>query len=92
MFRFGQKKKEKKKFYVAKKPAKIGNIVISKLVETKTDLENLVRYLDKAITLLVLMETKLSGYVKTFKVKNGDKNENIKLMSSRIGDDKLLEK
>ena len=32
------------------------------------------------------------GYVKTFKVKDGNKDENNKLMSFRIDDEKLLEK
>ena len=41
MFRFGEKKVTKEKFYVAKKPIKIwyvnvDNIVISTLVKTKT--------------------------------------------------------
>ena len=31
-------------------------------------------------------------YVKKFKVKDGDKDENNKLMSFRIDDEKLLEK
>ena len=35
---------------------------------------------------------KMSGYVKTFKVKDGDKDENNKLMSFHINDEKLLEK
>ena len=35
---------------------------------------------------------KISGYVKTFKVKEGDKNKNNELMSFRIDDEKLLEK
>ena len=34
----------------------------------------------------------MSGYVKTFKVKDGDKDKNNKLMSSCIDDEKLLEK
>ena len=34
----------------------------------------------------------MSGYVKTFKVKDGDKDKNNKLMSFRIDDEKLLEK
>ena len=42
---------------------------------------------DKIIKLLVL-----SGYVKIFKVKDGDKDQNTKLMSFRINDDNLLEK
>ena len=34
----------------------------------------------------------MSGYVKTFKVKDGDKDEDNKLMSFRIDDEKLLAK
>ena len=34
----------------------------------------------------------MSRYVKTFKVKDGDKDKNNKLMSFRINDKKLLEK
>ena len=34
----------------------------------------------------------MSGYVKIFKVKDGDKDENNKLMSFHIDDEKLLEK
>ena len=34
---------------------------------------------------------KMSGYVKTFKVKDGDKDKNNKLMSFGIDDEKLLE-
>ena len=36
--------------------------------------------------------TKMSGYSKTFKVKDGDKDENKKMMSFPIDDEKLLEK
>ena len=35
---------------------------------------------------------KISEYVKTFKVKDGDKDRNNKLMSFRIDDERLLEK
>ena len=35
---------------------------------------------------------KISGYVKIFKVKDEDKDENNKLMSLHINDEKLLEK
>ena len=45
---------------------------------------------DKAIKSLVLIMLKVTGYVNTFKVKDGDKNKDNKLMSFRI-DDKLLE-
>ena len=41
---------------------------------------------------LVLIMIKMSGYVKTFKVKEGDKDKNNKLMSLRVDDKKLLEK
>ena len=34
----------------------------------------------------------MSGYVKTFKVKDEDKDKNNKLMSFRIDDEKLLKK
>ena len=34
----------------------------------------------------------MSQYVKTFKIKDGDKDKNNKLMSFRIDDKKLLEK
>ena len=47
---------------------------------------------DKAIRPLVLTIPKMSGYVKTFKVKDGDKDESNKLMSFCIDDEKLAEK
>ena len=84
----------KEKFYAAKKPIKIwdvnvDNIVVSKLVETKTNSKSLVGIkVDKAIRSLVLIMPKMSGYVKTFKVE--DKIN--KLMSFRIDNEKLLEK
>ena len=34
----------------------------------------------------------MSGYVKTFKAKDGDKDKNNKLMPFRINDENLLEK
>ena len=48
----------------------------------------MIGYLDKVIRPLVLIMPKMTGYVKTLKVK--DKNN--KLMSFRIDDEKLLEK
>ena len=48
----------------------------------------MIRYLDEGIRPLVLIKLKISGYVKTFKVKEGYN----KLMSFRIGDETLLEK
>ena len=76
-----------------KRPIKIwdvnfDNIVISKLVKTKTNSKYLIGYLNKAIRPLVLIIPKMSGYVKTFKVE--DKIN--KLMSFRITDEKLLGK
>ena len=41
---------------------------------------------------LVLILSKMSEYVKTFKIKDGDKDENNKLMSLDIDDGKALEK
>ena len=52
----------------------------------------MVRYLAKVTKPLVLILPKMSGYVKTFKVKDGDKDENNKLISFRIDDEKLPEK
>ena len=94
MWRFGETKVTKEKFYIAKKSIKIwdvnvGNIVISKVVKTKADSKYLNGYLDKAIRPLVLIMPKISGYVKTFEVKVGDKYKNNKLMSFRIDDEKL---
>ena len=70
MVRFGEKEIAKEKFYAAKKPIKIwdvnvDNIVISKLVKTKTNSKYLIGYLDKAIRPLVLIIPKMSGHVKT---------------------------
>ena len=68
--------------------ASVDNIVISKLAKTKTDSKCLIEYLDKYIRPLVLIMPKMSGYVKTFKVKQGDN----KLLSFHIDDEKLFEK
>ena len=80
-----------------KKPIKIwdvnaDNIVISKLIEKKPSSKYLIRYRDKDGRPLVLIISKMSGYVKTFKFKDGDKDKNNKLMSFHIDDEKLLEK
>ena len=48
--------------------------------------------LDKAIRPLVLIMPIMSGYVKTFKFKEGDKDKSNKLMSFRLDGEKLLEK
>ena len=47
----------------------------SKLIETKTNSRYLVGYSEKAIRPLVLVMPKMSGYVKTFKVKDGDQKQ-----------------
>ena len=90
------------------------NIVILKLVETKTNSKYLIQYLDNnAIIILqyhyiyhyyfiipsVLvfllpfpkMNTLRHGYVKAFKVKDGNKDKSNKLMSFHIDDEKLLD-
>ena len=65
----------------AKKPIKIwevnvDDIVISKLIETKTNSKYSIGIkFDKAIRPLVLIKPKMSGYVKTFKINNGDKDK-----------------
>ena len=93
ILRSGETKIRNEKFHAAKKPiniwdVNIDNIVISKLIETKTNSKYLIGYLDKVIRPLVLILPKMGGYVTTFKVK--DKNN--KLMSFHINDEKLLEK
>ena len=66
------------------------NTIISKLVETRNNSKHLIEYLDDDIRPLVLILLKMSGYVKTFKDKGGDKNKDN--MSLRIDDNKLFEK
>ena len=51
----------------------------------------MIGYLDKATRALVWKMPKMSGYVKTLKVKDRDKGRNNKLMSFRRVDEKLLE-
>ena len=65
-------------------------MVISKLNKTKANSKYLFKYLDKAIRLLlVLIMPKMSAYANTFKVKDGDKDKNNKLMSFSMDDEKL---
>ena len=52
----------------------------------------MIGYSDKDIRPLVLIMPKMSRYVKTFKVENGNKIKNNKSMSFRIADEKLLQK
>ena len=82
MFRFGETKLTKETFFAAKKHIKIwdanvNNVVISKLVEIKTNSKYLVGYLDKVMRPSILIMPKMKGCVKKFKV--NDKNN--KLMS-----------
>ena len=92
-----RQKYQKKNFILQKKKTikiwdvNIDNIVISTLIKTKTSSTYLIGYLDKVIRSVVLVMPKKSGYVRTFKVKDGDKNKNNKLTSFRIDDETLLE-
>ena len=80
MLRFGEREIAKEKLYASKKPIRtwdvnINNTVISKLVKVKTNSKYLIRIIfDKAITPLVSIMPKMSAYVKTFIVKEGDKD------------------
>ena len=93
MLRFGETKIAKeKKVHAVKKTINIwdvnvDNIVISKLVKSKINFNYLIGYLDKVLRALVLIMPKLSGYVKTFKVKDEDKDKKGKLMSFHINDE-----
>ena len=93
MVKFREIEIVKETFYAAKRPIKIQDVnvdsrVISKLVKAKTNFKYLIGYLDKTIRPLVLKMDKISRYVKTFNVKEG----NNKLMFFCIDDEKLLEK
>ena len=84
MVRLEEKEIVKEKFHAAKKPIKIWDVhidnkVVSKLLEIKTNSK-----FDKAIRSLVLIMSKMSGYVKTFKI---EKRIN-KLMFLRRDDEK----
>ena len=87
MLRFG-KKTVRERFYAPKEPMNVSDVninkmVISKLIETKTTSKYLIEYLDKFARRLVLIVPKMSGYVKTFKVKDGEKDNN-KLFGLRL--------
>ena len=87
MLRLGEEgEKAKKSLMLQKKPIQIwdvnvDSIVVSKLVKTKTNSMYFIWYLDKNIRPLVLILPKMSGYVKTFKVKEGNKDKNNKLLT-----------
>ena len=55
-------------------------MVISKLVEEKTNSKYLNGYLDKVIRPFVWLLPKMSGYGKAFNVKGEEKDKNNKLM------------
>ena len=97
MLRFVEIKVAKEELWGAKKPIRIWNVdldklVISKLVKTYKSSNYFIGYLDKFIRPLVLILPKMSGYVKTFKDNSEDKNKINKLMNLCIDDHKLLEK
>ena len=79
------KKSKRKVFIGANKPIKVWhanayNIVISKLIQTKTNSKYLIGIkFDKVLRPLVLTMHKMSGYAKTFKVKGGYKDKNNKI-------------
>ena len=65
MIKFVKTEITKENFYAAKKPMKIwdvniDNILISKLVKTKTNFKCLIGYLDKDIRQLVLITPEMS--------------------------------
>ena len=68
--------------------ANVDNIIISKLVKTKTNSKYLIGCLYIRIRPLVLLMPKMSGYVKTFKVED----KNSKLMSFHRDDEKNISK
>ena len=51
----------------------------------------MIGYLDQAIRPLSLIMPKMSGYENTFKIKDGNKDKNNKLMSFCVNDENLLE-
>ena len=52
-------------------------LVLSKLVKTKTNSKYLKGFFDKGLRLISLIIPQMNGYVKTFKVKEGDKDKTI---------------
>ena len=98
MVTFGEKEIAEGNFYATKNPIKNWDvnadyIIISKLIEKKTNSKDLIGLkLAKAIRPLVSIMSKMSGYIITFKIKEGNKHKNNKLMSFCIDDQKLLKK
>ena len=58
-------------------------------LKQKLILKNLIGDLHKVVRPLVLILPIVSGYVKTFKVKDVDENKNNKLMPYSLNDEKL---
>ena len=52
-------------------------LVLSKLVKTKTNSKYLKGFFDKGLRLIALIIPQMNGYVKTSKVKEGDKDKTI---------------
>ena len=82
MFRFGETKVTKEKFYAAKKSMKtwdvhVNNTVISIFIETKTNFKYLIGYLDKAIRSLVLIMPKKVDMLRHLKLKTEIKIKTI---------------
>ena len=77
------KRSKRKVLLCKKKPNNISNVnvdnmVITKLVKAETNSKYMIEHLDKVIRALVLLLPKMRGYVKTFKVKDGDQDKNNK--------------
>ena len=78
---FGQTKVTKEEFYSVKKLIKIwnvnfDNIVVSKLIKTKTYSKYLIGYLDEVIRPLFLILPKISWFVKIMEIKMEMKTKN----------------
>ena len=92
MFTVSEANVTKQKFNGAKKKSikiwdvNVYNTVISNLIETKNNSSYLAWSLDELIKPLVWILHKMSGYVKTFNIKYGDKDKNNKLISFGICD------
>ena len=59
----------------------VNNVVTSKLFLKKNNSKYLVGYLDKVLRSIVLIFSIMRGYVKIFKVQDGDKDKNNRLIS-----------
>ena len=85
----------KEKFYNSEKlwDVNVDNIVLWKLVLKNNNSKYFIGIkFDKSTRPFVSLMPKMSGYVKTPKVTEGDKDKSNKLISIPIEDEKLLEK